>query len=168
MTSLYLAFALCFVSAGLYVVIFQAPHWPMPVNPDRRFTLITLSKPRLTQEKDSHVPWWFNVILICVIFAGELWPLVGFTILGVGALVMLGIFIDKEGITIKSVRLKYWRFKLRCRCKEWQSIRDEYDCGYTLARSMSCRLVEAEDRLNEAIRKCKAIDSRCQLEEFKP
>jgi hypothetical protein len=66
------------------------------------------------------------------------------------------------------MKLRYWRRQLRRRYTEWALIRDQYDCGYELARYMSRNLLLAEDDLNEAIRMCRQLDPLCTLEEIKP
>lgn len=55
---------------------------------------------------------------------------------------------------------------MRKRYVQWAHIRDEYDCGYHLARYMSSRLALAEDKLNEAIRMCRQLDPLCTLKEI--
>jgi len=65
------------------------------------------------------------------------------------------------------MKLRYWRRQLKRRYAEWDRIRDQYDCGYSLARFMSRRLLLAEDQVNEAIRMCKQLDPQCKLEEIK-
>jgi hypothetical protein len=64
------------------------------------------------------------------------------------------------------MKLRYWRRQLRKRYTEWAFIRDQYDCGYHLARYMSSRLAIAEERFNEAIRMCRSLDPSCKLKEI--
>jgi hypothetical protein len=66
------------------------------------------------------------------------------------------------------MKLRYWRRQLRKRYARWGAIRDEYDCGYSLAVYISDRLRHAEDEVNEAIRMCRSLDPTCKLEEIRP
>lgn len=65
------------------------------------------------------------------------------------------------------MKLRKWKRKLRYRYTEWCAIRDQYDCGYTLARYMSGRLLHAEAKVNEAIRMCRSLDPEFKMEEIK-
>lgn len=100
MSAIFLATATCWVSAGMWVLVYWAPHCPMPANPCRRFILISpLHHVDPWDEKkkaeDDHVPWYVHVCIYATVVACMLQPVLGFVVLLVAALFMTYNFIQQ-------------------------------------------------------------------------
>lgn len=91
---IFLAVAICWASAGTWVLAYWAPRCPMPANPCRRFILISpLQHVDPWDEKkkaeDDHVPWYVHVCIYATVVACMTWPIVGFLVMSGVVLIAL-------------------------------------------------------------------------------
>lgn len=67
---------------------------------------------------------------------------------------------------MKSLKLVFWRWRLKARYLHYRKLTGSFNCGTSLAEHLSLRVADARRAVNAAIRKCNVLDPARKMKEL--